>query len=307
MFKFLWVCSLLCIVISNSSNAQSIPSLQKEIASIVSAKNAVVGVAIRGSNDADTLSLNGDGHFPLQSVFKFHIALVVLSEVDKGKLKLDQKIRIDKKELLPGLYSPLRDKYPNGATLSLSELINYSVAKSDNVACDVLIRLLGGPQAVEQYFHKHGFKDIAIKINEEVQQAKWDLQFQNWTTPREANAVLKAFYDNRSGYLSAKSHGFIWKVMRGTETGKDRLKARLPAGTVVAHKTGTSGTNKAGLTAAVNDIGIVFLPNGQHYCISVFVTNSTESDEVNAKIIADISRAAWDYFHAAPGSASASD
>ena len=84
--------------------------------------------------------------------------------------------------------------------------------------------------------------------------------------------------------------------MRETGTGEGRLKGQLPKGTVVAHKTGSSGANKEGITAAVNDIGIVFLPNGKHYFISVFVTNSTENADTNEKIIADISKVTWDYF-----------
>jgi len=84
--------------------------------------------------------------------------------------------------------------------------------------------------------------------------------------------------------------------MKETETGQNRLKGQLPKRTIVAHKTGSSGANKEGLTAAVNDIGIVFLPGGQYYYISVFVTKSTENAETNEKIIADISKATWDYF-----------
>ena len=67
---------------------------------------------------------------------------------------------------------------------------------------------------------------------------------------------------------------------------------------IVAHKTGSSGTNKEGLTAAVNDIGIVFLPNGKHFFISVFVTNSKENAETNEKIIADIAKATYDFYTA---------
>ena len=84
--------------------------------------------------------------------------------------------------------------------------------------------------------------------------------------------------------------------MKATTTGEGRLKGQLPEHTVVAHKTGSSGTNKEGVTAAVNDIGIVFLPNGKYFFISVFVTNSTEDADANEKIIADIGKAAWDYF-----------
>ena len=137
-------------------------------------------------------------------------------------------------------------------------------------------------------------------INEEVMQANWDLQFQNWTTPEAANEVLRAFYDNNDRLLSKKSHDFIWDLMRQTETGKGRLKGQLPEGTIVAHKTVWSGSNKAGITAAVNDIGIVFLPGGRHFFISVFVTNSKEDATTNEKIIADIAKATWDYFQAKP-------
>lgn len=296
MTKVLSLPAFLLLFTAFSSFAQTIDSLRQEIQRIVSTKNATVGISIVGSKGNDTLSINGNKHFPLQSVFKFHIALVVLSQIDKGKFSLDKKIEIRKKDLLPGLYSPLRDKYPNGATLTIAEILEYTVSASDNVGCDVLLRLIGGPEAVEKYFAKNNFRDISIKINEEVQQGNWDLQFQNWTTPKAANAVLTSFYDNKKKLLSSKSYEFIWKIMRETTTGKNRLKGQLPEKTVVAHKTGTSGTNKDGLTAAVNDIGVVFLPNGQHFFISVFVTNSKENAETNEKIIADIAKVTWDYF-----------
>ncbi|HXP49734.1 MAG TPA: class A beta-lactamase, subclass A2 [Bacteroidia bacterium] len=295
MTKSFRLISLLFVFVTCNVFAQPRDLLRQRIEQIVSTKKATIGVAIIGNNGKDTLSLNGVGHFPLQSVFKMHIALVVLSEIDKGKLSLEQKIKIEKKELLPALYSPMRDKYPDGVTLTISEILKYAVSLSDNVACDVLLKLVGGPQVVEEYFAKNGFKDISIKMNEETQQSNWENQFQNWTTPKAANEVLETFYNNKAKLLSEKSYDFLWKTMKATETGAGRLKGELPKATVVAHKTGTSGT-KEGVTAAINDIGIVFLPNGQYYFISVFVTNSKEDAATNDKIIADISKATWDYF-----------
>ncbi len=71
----------------------------------------------------------------------------------------------------------------------------------------------------------------------------------------------------------------------------------MPKETIVANKTGWSGTNKeTGITAAVNDIGIVFLPNGNYFVISVFVTDSQENFKTNAKIIADIAKATYDFY-----------
>ena len=181
--------------------------------------------------------------------------------------------------------------------MKLSEILEYTVSQSDNVGCDVLLRLNGGPQAVENYIVDNGFKDFSVKINEEVMQHSWDLQFMNWTTPKTSSQVLASFYNNDKKFLTPdEHHDFLWATMKQTETGKNRLKGQLPAGTVVAHKTGWSGTNKEGITAAVNDVGVVFLPNGRHYFISVFVTDSEEDTAANEKIIADVAKVAWDYF-----------
>ncbi|HSZ87690.1 MAG TPA: class A beta-lactamase, subclass A2 [Puia sp.] len=298
MITRFYLTSLLLFFIFFPASAQTTDLLRQKIKQIISEKHAVVGVSIIGNNGKDTLSVNGYRHFPLQSVFKFHIALAVLSEIDKGKFSFDQEIKIEKKDLLPNLYSPLRDEYPNGATLAISKILEYTVSKSDNVGCDALLRLIDGPKAVEDFLIKNNFKNVSIKINEEVQQNNWDLQFQNWTTPKAASEILSSFYYDKKKLLSKKSYDFLLKIMKETETGEHRLRGGLPKETIVAHKTGSSGTNKKGVTAAVNDIGIVFLPNGQHFFISVFVTESTENADTNEKIIADISKETWNYFTA---------
>jgi beta-lactamase class A len=287
---------ILSMMMGLLTQAQSLDALKNQLASITADKSATVGVAIKGWN-GDTLSIHGDQPFPMQSVFKYHIGVVMLAHIDQGKFKLNQKVKVDEKELLPGLYSPLRDKNPQGGTFTIAQLIEYAISVSDNVACDVLLCLLGGPEVVEAYFHQLAIKDISIKINEEVMQGNWNMQYKNWTTPKATNEALQLLYENKRPILSKKSHAYLWKVMRNTSTGKMRLKGQLPKGTVVAHKTGWSGKNKElGVTAAVNDIGIVFLNKKQYFYISVFVTDSREDNETNEKIIADVCKAVWDYF-----------
>lgn len=298
MIRLLKVITLLLGLISCGPSTEKTELLKKEIERIVSDRNAVVGVSIIANNGKDTISLNGDKHFPMQSVFKFHIALAVLSEVDKGNLSLDQKIEIGKDELLPeDFWSPLRDQNPNGGIFTIERLIQYSVSYSDNTACDVLIRLIGTPKTVEEYIKKSGINNIQINFNEEEMQAKWENMFQNWTTPRAASETLKLFYENRGNLLSKSSYDFFWKTNKETVTGRNRIRGQLPESTVVAHKTGWSGTHKeTGITAAVNNIGVVFMPNGEHFFISVFVTESSENFQTNEKIISDIAKATYDFY-----------
>lgn len=296
MKRLLVTAILFFIIISCRTFAQTADSLRHKIERIVSDKDAIVGVSITGNDGKDTLSLNGARQFPMQSVFKFHIAATVLSQIDEGKFSSDQIIEIHKKDLLPGLWSPLREENPDGGSFPVSKLIEYTVSLSDNVGCDVLLNLIGGPKTVEEYFKNNDIKDISVKFNEEVQQSNREFMFQNVTTPKAATEALEKFFYNKNNILSERSYDFLWKVMKETETGAGRLKGQLPEGTIVAHKTGSSGTNKDGITEAVNDMGIVFLPDGKYFFISVFVANSGENEKTNEKIIADISAAAYDYF-----------
>ncbi len=73
--------------------------------------------------------------------------------------------------------------------------------------------------------------------------------------------------------LSPASNQLLLKWMTESTSPK-RIAAKLPAGTIVAHKTGTSNTNAQGLTAATNDAGIVTLPDGSHLIVVVFVSDS---------------------------------
>ncbi len=298
MTRLLQITTLFLLLTGFHNSYNRTDLLRNKIKQIISDKHAIVGASIIGNNGMDTISFHGDRRFPMQSVFKFHISLAVLSEIDNGKLSLDQKIEISKDELLPeDFWSPLRDENPNGGSFTIKRLIQYAVSQSDNTACDVLIKLIGSPKTVEEYFKKNTIQDIAITFNEKDMQAKWENMFQNWTTPITASQTLKMFYQNENKLLSQESYDFIWKTMKETTTGKKRLKGQLPAETVVAHKTGWSGTNKeTGITAALNNIGIVFLPNGGHFIISVFVTESKENFETNEKIISDIAKAAYDFY-----------
>jgi len=284
-----------------NSNAQ-IDSLKSEIENLIKNKNATVGVSIIANNLKDTININGNLHLPMQSVFKFPIALAVLSEVDKGKFKLNQKINITPKDLnlsndLVVNWSPIKEKFPNGTTMTLDELIKYTVSQSDNNGCDILLRLIGGTATVEKFLLQNHLSDISIKASEGDMHKEWDVQFQNWATAIALNQLLiKAYASGNDRILSKKSYQFLWKTMKETSTGENRLKGQLPQGTIVAHKTGASGSIDKIMTPATNDIGIIFLPNGSPVFISVLVSNSYENEKTNEKIISDIAKMTWDYY-----------
>lgn len=286
---------MLIILFQKEAFSQNIQQLQKQIHKISLATKSKVGVGLMNLETNEKLLLNNEHHYPMQSVFKFMLGMAVLHEVDNKKFSFDQKIHITKKDLLPFTWSPIREKYPEGEVdLPLSEIIFYTVSESDNNGCDILFKLMGGVKKVEDYFRKLGIKDLAIVATEGDMHKSWPVQFTNYTTPSAMLQVLQKLNDKKT--LSAKSQKFLLNAMISTPTSNKRIKYLLPKGTIIAHKTGTSGRNKSGVSGGINDVGIVTLPNGQHLAIAVFITNARESDEIVENVIAQISKAAYDYY-----------
>lgn len=278
----------------SGNDATQIADLKAQINKITAGKNATVGVSVRNFGKPFDLNINGEKHLPTLSVYKFHIALALLKMVDDKELSLDQKIMVKKADLLEDTWSPMREKYPNGnIELPLSEIIKYTVAQSDNNGCDILLRLVGGPEKVQTFMNEHDVRDFQIVYNEA--DMTYENMSQNYSSTESIVKLLDSFYRNK--IVAKNSTDFLMKVMTETSTGENKLKSGLPKDVSLAHKTGASGRNKEGLTIAENDMGIVTLPNGDHYAICVFINNSTETDDVNCKMIADISKVIFDHFN----------
>ncbi len=266
--------------------------LEKQIAKIAEEVKGKVGVVAVVLETGDSVSLNADQHFPMQSVYKLPIAMAVLHEVDDEKFTLDEQIGVTNDDFV-GLnqHSPIRDKNPNGSTLTVRELIQFSVSESDGTASDVLMRLAGGPDAVQTYLAAIGVRDMAIINTEKELALNWQTQYANFATPNGAITLLRNLQEGNG--VSPANRELLLKFMTDSTPGAKRLKGLLPAGTSVAHKTGTSGTQN-GITAATNDIGIIILPNGKHIAIAVFVSDSAADEKPREPVIAKIGKAVWD-------------
>jgi beta-lactamase class A len=268
------------------------PADDTKIKEIAATANGHVGIFAVVLETNQTVSVNPQDHFPMQSVYKLPICMAVLQHVDAGKLKLDRKVRVGKSDFIgPNAHSPVRDRFPNGVELTVSELIRFAIAESDGTASDVLMRLAGGPTAIQAYLRSLNIKDIIIVNSEKELSQKPDIQYDNWATPEASVALLRVLQEKRG--LSDSSQALVLKYMIESTPGPKRLKGLLPPETIVAHKTGTSGTQN-GVTAATNDIGIITLPNGQHLAIAVFVSDSRESEATREGVIAKTAKTVFD-------------
>lgn len=271
------------------ANAQLRTDLQR----IAAQAGGHVGVACSLPGRTLDCNLNENDKFPMQSVYKLPIAMAALHEIDLGHLKVDQNVRFLASDLIsPGQHSPLRDRHPGaGIDVSVQELLRLAVSESDGVASDMLVRTLGGPKVVNAYVKSLGITGIAIEDTEKTLGRDSRAQYRNYAQPAAMVNLLRILADRPP--FSPNSTRLLFRWLTESPTGENRLKAFLPKGTVVAHKTGTSGQDN-GITHATNDVGLITMPNGQKLAIAVFVMDSPASEVVREKVIAEIGKAIWD-------------
>jgi beta-lactamase class A len=288
-----------------------------------------VGVGVQVVETGEQWFLRGDERFPMQSTYKAPIAVAVLHQVDQRALGLDQPIVIRRADLSVG-WSPITQSFQGEAMpFTIERLLRLMVGESDNTAADVLQRTLGGPPNAQHILEGLDVKDVRIdRLEREIQlemrgleatgfQPDWNsdegLQkalsqltesarrtaLQNYYEDSRDTATPKGICDflvrlQTNRLLSGKSTQLLLRIMTESTTGQKRLKAGLPAGWSIAHKTGTSG-EVLGMRPATNDVGILTAPEGEHVAIAVFISNSGASldaiENAMAQIAATVVRA----------------
>ena len=298
--------------------------LEREIARLAKVSGGTVGVTAIHIETGRRVSLNRAERFPMASTFKVPVAVQLLTRVDRGEIKLDQMVEINASDLHPGsgTLSELFNK--PGVALSVRNLLELMLLISDNSATDVVLRLAGGAEAVTARMKELGIEGIsvdrstaqlisdwvgatnlppekewtpavfmaafsAIKPEERAAAAKrFDADPRDTSTPDGMAALVERIH--RKNLLKPETAELLVDIMRRCQTGNARLKGILPAGTVVAHKTGTIG-------GTTNDVGVITLPDGAgHVAIAVFVKASEKDVPARERAIAEIARSVHDFF-----------
>ena len=275
---------LLC---GHSVYSQSV--LQDSIRGVARNAKGTVGVAYKIAGADSYEGINTTAHLPMQSVYKFHLALYFLHRVDEKKATLDEAIPIDPADWMPKMWSPLHEQYQTApSALPLKDLLAAIILNSDNVACDILFRAAGGPPTIDAYIRSLGITEFSIAATEAQMHRAWPVQYTNWTTPAAMVSLLEKF--DAGQVLSPASTQLLLQWMSSSPRITGRLKGLLPTGTPVAHKPGTSDVSPEGIAAATNDVGIITLPDKRHLLIAVFVSDAKASETTRDWVIARIAQ-----------------
>jgi beta-lactamase class A len=289
-----------------------------------------VGVAAIHLESGRSAFLNRAQGFHMASTFKVPIAVRLLTQVDRGQLRLDSMITLRPTDLHPGS-GTLSDLFRQpGVSLSVRNLMELMLRISDNSATDIMLRTAGGAGPVNARLAELGvqgirldrstvrlisdFSGIRTLPSEDVTLeefgnlrrtvtdddrraalATFDTDPRDTSTPEGMARLLEKIWRRQA--LSPANSDLLLDIMYRCETGAERIKGMLPPRTQVAHKTGSLAPGRGFRGGVVaNDVGIIDLPNGAGHLITAIFVKNAEDATVADKTIAHIARAAYDYF-----------
>ena len=243
------------------------------------------GVAVTHVETGRGAAFEGDAPLPLYSVFKLPLAVEVLKGVEEGRLQLEQKVHVEPEETVPGTEenSALWRK-PSDRTLR--ELIELSIARSDNTSTDKMLELVGGPEAVTRRMRALGLNNIEVRSNVKEFLKNREAAHPNTGSATDLARLLVLLHKGEA--LAPLQRDVLLGVMARTVTGDRRLRAGVPAGTPVGDKTGTG-------PATTNDVGVITLPGDRgHLALAVLLDGSKLASAKQEDLIAEVARAAYD-------------
>ena len=303
-------------------------ALQSRLDALVAAYRAKgpderVGVAIEDVRSGRRIAVDGAAFYPQQSVSKLWVAVTVLDEVDRGRLNLSDPVHVTRADM--SIFNQPIQKLldPDGTyDTTLDGLLVLAIAKSDNAADDMLVRLAGGPGAVARTIANKRLGWIRAGPEEKTLQGWiagldwrpeyafgrtfWDVRGRLDPAFREQRlrAYLKDPWDGatplaigdgltrlkRGDLLSPASTRRLLDIMASTTTGSARLGGGLAKGWRLAHKTGT-GQDLGDMTTGYNDVGLLTAPDGRAFAVAVMIASTRQPIPARQALMAAVTRA----------------
>ena len=283
------------------ASARDTAALMRRLRALAAETGGTVGVHALHLPSGQKVSLRGSEPFFMASVTKFPLAVHVLGEVERGRISLSDRVELPAAQNCPGR-SAVPNAHPRTTRLTVEELLRLAVSNSDNPANDALQRVSGGAAAVRRGLESRGFRGILVerpytRLCVELNRGANAADRRDTATPEAMTSLLAALGTGR--LLNRANTARLLGWMTDSRNPATRIVAGVPAGTRVAHKTGTwDGPGGRGLYA-VNDVGIFTLPDGRgELAVAIFVRSPERDMTVVQPAMARITRALFEHWTA---------
>lgn len=251
-----------------------------------------LGVFALDTGSGRTLALRADERFGLCSTFKLPLAAAVLREADAGRLALDEILRFGPDDMVP--HAPVTQRHLVDRGMRIDALAEAAQTTSDNVAANLLIARLGGPERVTAMFRAMGDGQTRIDRIEPQMNFVPTGEVRDTTTPR---AMAQTAARLMTGdVLAEATRARLREWMIATQTGLRRIRAGLPPDWTAGDKTGTGIA--AGMPNKHNDVAVIWPPARAPLAVAVYYDAPGEFDRMRAEddaVLAQVGRvvAAW--------------
>lgn len=246
-----------------------------------------LGIAAIDAGSGRALRFDPDSLYAMASTFKLPLAAAMLDLADRGEASLEEKLPIPSGTLLPR--SPAVERYREEGGLSIVRLCSAIVELSDNSAANMLLRRLGGPEALTRFVRTCGdpvtrLDRYEIELNENRPGDPRDT-----TSPAAMTGLVRTLVVGDR--LSERSRRHLSNWLGKAVPGADRLKAGFPAATWrVGHKTGT------GANGAVNDVALAWRSGRAPVVVACYQSGGTADSATRAAAHAAVGKLVADYF-----------
>lgn len=279
-------CVAAAIAASSASAARDATS---QLAALERTLGGRIGVAALDTGTGRRLAHRADERFAMCSTFKWLLAAAILSQCDRGRLALDQRIAYSAANILP--HSPVTRAQLDHGAMRIVDLCAAAVEVSDNGAANLLLAQIGGPRGLTGYLRSIGDATTRLDRFELALNENRPGDRRDTTTP---NAMVATMNNVLAGEVLAPGSRLqliVW--MRNCTTGSDRLRAGLPKSWTAGDKTGT-GTG-SGARSAINDVAIAWPPDRAPILITSYISGShateVRQNAAHARIARIVARA----------------
>ncbi|WP_433949159.1 class A beta-lactamase [Brevundimonas diminuta] len=239
-------------------------------------------LGVSAATEGRSAAWRGDERFVYCSTFKMYLAAATLLRVQAGQERLDRAIPVTQADMIS--HAPVTEPAV-GSTLTIEQLMKGTVEVSDNPAANILIREMGGLEALRSFYR--GIGDDSTRVDRLEPEMNCQDGDKDTITPDQSVRNIQRLLVAADTPLSPASKTLLMRWLVDTPTGQGRIKAGVPADWTVAHKTGTGGYGP------VNDIGLILPPNAAPIAIAVYFHATKDSTDAQREaVIADATRQA---------------
>lgn len=259
---------------------QDFEVLNSQLHDLETAANGRLGLTAISTSDQTYVEYRAHERFPMSSTFKVMLVAAVLDHHMREPQLLQQRLTYESADLVT--WSPVtQTRVESGMTVA--ELCAAAVQYSDNTAANLLMGMLGGPQAVTAYARRIGDKAFRLDRWETALNTAIPGDERDTTTPYAMARSLQALVLGDA--LGSIQRALLHSWLEGNTTGNASIRAGVPPGWVVGDKTG------GGDYGTTNDVAILWPDRGGPIVLAVYFTQHEQNASPRKDVLASATQA----------------